>query len=137
MKRAVYLETSALLRALLREPGAEAIDQAIAGAGRVLTSRLTQVEADRALLRCELDERLTAGDLAHARQFLAAFWPKVDFIDLTTAVCELARRISPVSRLRSLDAIHLASFAQARAVDQELELLTFDDRLRAAMGALE
>jgi len=73
------------------------------------------------------------GEISRARGELAEIWPGIDFLDLSDRICEVARRIAPSSRLRSLDAIHLASFVQAREADPELELLTFDDRLRAAI----
>ncbi len=57
----------------------------------------------------------------------------MDFLEMTREVCDLAGRIAPASRLRSLDAIHLATFEILRRLDPSAEILTYDDRLRAAL----
>jgi predicted nucleic acid-binding protein len=55
---------------------------------------------------------------------------------LTQTVCETARHVAPGTPLRALDALHLATFVVARRRIAGLELLTADERLRAAAGAL-
>jgi predicted nucleic acid-binding protein len=53
---------------------------------------------------------------------------------LSEEVCELAGRVAPHHALRTLDAVHLATWQVARRIDPELELLTADRRLAAAAG---
>jgi len=48
MSRSVYLETSALLRSILGQDGGAEVTEELVSAHKVVTSRLTQVEADRA-----------------------------------------------------------------------------------------
>jgi predicted nucleic acid-binding protein len=57
----------------------------------------------------------------------------VDLWDITEDICELAGRIAPNTHLRSLEAIHLATWQRAREHHPGLEFLTFDDRLRALL----
>jgi predicted nucleic acid-binding protein len=51
-------------------------------------------------------------------------------------VCEAARNVAPSRPLRALDALHLATFVLARRRIAGLELLTVDERLQEAAGAL-
>jgi predicted nucleic acid-binding protein len=115
---------------LLDEAGGTSVADEIRAAERVVASRLVRVEAERALLRLALDrpevERL-APDLARG---LRDLWTRVDMVELTENVCALAGRIAPASRLRTLDAIHLATFHELRRVDPALRMLTFDERLQ-------
>jgi hypothetical protein len=50
-------------------------------------------------------------------------------------VCELAEVVAPTTLLRSLDALHLATYTLARRQIEGLELLTADVRLREAAEA--
>lgn len=52
--------------------------------------------------------------------------------ELTGEVCERAELVAPRSIVRSLDALHLATFAIARREIEELKFLSADKRLRAA-----
>jgi len=60
---------------------------------------------------------------------LKRLWPVIDFLEITAETCDRAGRIAPRSRLRSLDAIHLATFLRARELDSRIEILTFDERI--------
>jgi predicted nucleic acid-binding protein len=44
--------------------------------------------------------------------------------------------VAPKAVLRSLDALHLATFVLARREIEDLQLLTTDDRLREAAGTV-
>jgi predicted nucleic acid-binding protein len=69
---------------------------------------------------------------------LELLWAKTDFLEINREICELACVVAPRSRLRSLDALHLATYHRALKADPGLELLSFDRRLLAAAGvALE
>ncbi len=127
----VYLETSALLRILLHEEGSVEVQRQVAGAEHVLASRLVKVEAERALLRLVLDRPELERSLPDLERDLRGFWPIVHFFEVTPEVCDLAGRISPTSRLRTLDAIHLATYRRARHVDPGIAMLSFDECLLA------
>ena len=53
--------------------------------------------------------------------------------EITREVCDLAAQVAPQLSLRTLDAIHVATFALARKKLESLELLTADDRIREAL----
>lgn len=125
----LFVETSALLRAVLREAGGDELQTRLRGARRILASRLIRVEAERALLRLAVDRPSSATWIADVEHDLRAFWPHVHFFEMTAEICELAGRIAPASRLRTLDAIHLATFASVRRFEPAVEMLSCDDRI--------
>lgn len=127
---AVFLETSALLRMLLGEEGGDSVVQRLREADRAIASRLVRVEAERALIRLSLDHPKHQKKLLEMERELKHFWPKLDFIEVTRQICERAGRIAPGSRLRSLDAIHLATFLWIKELDPTVEMLTFDERIQ-------
>lgn len=129
-----YLETSALLRVLLEQGEGEEILAHVNRADRLLTSRLTRIECERALLRLAIDRAATPEALSRVEQEMAALFDRMEVLEISAEIAELAGRIAPASPLRSLDAIHLATWQIARRLAPELDLLTADRRLAAAAG---
>lgn len=105
----------------------------ISEASQVLSSRLLRVEAERALLRMVLDHPEQSRSLPALQARLAEVCSQMEFIEMSREVCDLAGRIAPGSRLRSRDAIHLATFEIIRRLDPCTEILTHDERLRALL----
>ena len=132
MAHALYLDTSAVLRAALEAGLAPEIDAAIRGAHVLVTSRLSLVESARVLLRVRLGGRLCERQLAEAELSVDAIWSRTDVWELTASICDAAQHVAPGKALRALDALHLATYVAARRQIEGLELLTADDRLRAA-----
>lgn len=129
-----YLETSALLRVLLEQGEGEEILAHLNRADLLLTSRLTRIECERALLRLAIDRAATPEALSRVEQEMMALFDRMEVLEISAEVAELAGRIAPASPLRSLDAIHLATWQIARRLAPELHLLTADRRLAAAAG---
>ncbi|MBM4378325.1 MAG: type II toxin-antitoxin system VapC family toxin [Deltaproteobacteria bacterium] len=127
----LFLDTSAVLKVLFNEPGAEDVAARMQAAPRLLASRLVRIEAERAIHR--LVQRRPEAERARPllEHALRELWPQVDMWDLSEDICALAGRIAPGSHLPSLDAIHLATWQRAREHHADLELLTFDARLLA------
>jgi predicted nucleic acid-binding protein len=131
----LYLDTSAVLRAILETGTTPEIEARIGSAPLLLTSRLSLVESARAVLRLPLLGAVREGKLADAARDLDRLWQRCEIWELTRSVCTLAAQVAPRHPLRSLDAVHLATFVLARERIAGLELLTTDERLRAAAGA--
>lgn len=129
----VFLETSALLRALFGEEGGDEVRERLSSADRILASRLLQVEAERALLRAVIDHPELEHAVPDLERELRIVWSHVDMLEMTQAICDLAGRIAPRARLRSLDALHLATFHRARQLASDVVMLTFDRRLLEAL----
>lgn len=133
MKR-VYLETSALLRALLE--GDDAARKAIDGAETLCASDLTFLEAVRAVIRAKYTKRLDARTSREVLRELAAIERECDLIALDEKVMRRAREELPVEPLRALDAVHLATI---RILDEELGdtvVASYGDRVRDNLEAL-
>jgi predicted nucleic acid-binding protein len=122
----LYLDSSALVKLVQREAESSALRRYLRrhGEDRRVTSSLARVEVVRAV----------AGGgpnaIAHARRQLA----RLDQVALDRALLDVAATLAPGERLRSLDAIHLAS-AHAFASDLRA-VVTYDQRMAAAGLAL-
>lgn len=132
---ALYLDTSAVLRAVLESGTTPELERDIRNATVLLTSRLSRVEAARALLRLRVLALASEESLADAARELDALWSRCELWELTPAVCELASEVSPAKALRTLDALHLATYVLARRRVRGLELRATDTRLADAARA--
>lgn len=128
----VYVDTSAVLRAVLEHGSSPEVDEAIGSASYIITSRLSLVESARALLRLRAgraDER----DIADKAHEIDSIWARCTILEMTSEIARLAAEVAPHSNVRSLDAIHLATFLHARRrIGPEVMLLTCDNRLSQA-----
>ncbi|MGQ0658003.1 MAG: type II toxin-antitoxin system VapC family toxin [Chromatiales bacterium] len=136
MASALYLDTSVALRATLERGTTPEIEALIAAAPVLVTSRLSLVESARALLRVRQQGAAAESRLADTRRDLDALWSRCDLWELTPAVCDLASHVAPGKAVRTLDALHLATFLIARRRIEGLELLTADERLKEAVNAV-
>ena len=128
----LYLETSAVLAAVLEQGADPDLAARVAAADRLLTSRLSLVETGRAFLRLRLDGTLTEKDLADAAREADAIWGRCHIWELTAGICRNAASVAPYHRLRTLDALHLATWLEARRRLGDVELVTADRRLEEA-----
>jgi predicted nucleic acid-binding protein len=116
---AVYLDTSALGRALLGESDAKAITDALRRFDQTISSRLLQAELRRLASRREMVDR--------ANLLLAS----VALLPVDSRTLDLAETLTPHT-LGTLDAIHLATvLLSAEALDVEA-LMTYDKPLVSA-----
>jgi predicted nucleic acid-binding protein len=129
---ALYVDTSAALRAVLEAGTSPEIEARLAEADVLITSRLSVVESARALARARLELRLPEDRLADASRQLDQLWSRCEIWALSEGVCDLAGTIVPNQPLRTLDALHLATYLMARRRLGSIDLLTADDRLRRA-----
>jgi uncharacterized protein len=121
----VYCDTSALIKRMVLEDESMALTDALDTYNRngdvLCASTLAWVEMSRALRDVsDTGHAEVAGDVEDAMSGVHEQF-------FTPAVTALARRVRP-NRLRSLDAIHVAS---ALVLDADV-VLTYDDRLAEA-----
>ena len=136
MSSCLYLDTSAVLRAILEGGVSPDLEARSTRAPVLITSRLSLVEASRALHRLRQLGQISETKLADADRELSAVWARCELWELTPSVCERARQVAPAKSLRTLDALHLATFVMARERIEDLELVTADQRLRSALEAV-
>ena len=130
----LYLDTSAVLRAVLESGMTPEIERRLAAAEVLITSRLSLVEASRALIRLRVTGGCSDRALADAGRALDTLWARCEIWELTPAVCEAAQTAAPHLALRTLDALHYATWLLARRRLGEVDLLTADRRLQEAAG---
>ncbi len=120
---AYYLDTSAAVKLVVREPETVALRRWIRVHPRLVSSDLIRTE----LLR------VTRLHAPHRMGAARAVLDSLDLIGITTEVLERAGLLDPTS-LRSLDAVHLAA---ALRIGDELDgIVTYDRRLAEAATQL-
>jgi predicted nucleic acid-binding protein len=117
----LYLDASALVKRYVAEPGSELVRDAMADADAWFMCRIGFVETYRAL-------GIAAGE--RVAQRFATEWPAFGSIEVEAGLAEAAAGLAVPSRLRTLDALHLAA-ALALPRDQLL-FAAWDERLRDA-----
>ena len=129
----VYLDTSVLLRVLLRQRGA------LRDLGRfeaAFSSTILRVEARRVIDRLRLEGALDDEGVAGAHGDLAYVEEAIGFVELTPAVLDRAGQPMPTV-LRTLDALHMASALLLREGRGEpVTFATHDTQQRRAATAL-
>lgn len=126
---AVYLETSALLAWLLGEPRGGSIREAVDSADVVVTSALTFVETERALLRAVSERLVTEADAHRLRGLVEQTRGGWIAMAVTDEVLARAGRAFPVEPVRTLDGIHLATALAFTRAFQDLRLIALDRRV--------
>jgi predicted nucleic acid-binding protein len=125
-----YLDTSALVKLCVAEPGTDLVAAVWDGADLVVTSRLADAEV-RAVLAS--GRRAGALDDDAARTATAAWRrlsPGLRLVETVPAVLDEAARLVERHPLRAADAVHLASALVLRSPD--LLVLAWDEHLAVA-----
>ncbi len=132
----IYLDTSALIKRFLAEPGSPRVYSLLTSEPGVATAKIAYAEAYGALAR-----KQRAGDLSRAQYALAARrfeeeWQVLTRIDLHDEILVLARDLIQRHPLRGLDAIHLASaISLKRALHEDITFAAADAQLLRAAKA--
>jgi predicted nucleic acid-binding protein len=124
-----YVDSSALLAALLDEPMTDRVQTLLDADPDWLTGRHTFVEVRRNLART-----IAPIDLDSARADFAVYWARTMIVELDAVTCDLAAQVTEATGVRTLDALHLA--AARRVGGSEIAVLTLDRRLRDAARTL-
>ena len=120
-KELLYLDSSALVKLVIREQETPALRNLLSESGFMVSSALAEVEVRRAVRRITSEE----GILRLAEQILAG----VHLLSLDGSVMRAAADLPP-GQLRTLDALHLAS---ALSLGSDLSaMVVYDDRLGEA-----
>jgi uncharacterized protein len=109
-----YIDSSALLKLVVREEETSALEAHLSARDGLITSRLALLECRRAARR-----------LPHRRllQTVDAVFEAVHLLEITPFILDTAAALPP-PRLRSLDAIHVATALSVG--DSGLEVLAYD-----------
>jgi predicted nucleic acid-binding protein len=131
--RVAYVDTSALGRVLLNEPGKPAIERALEQIDEVASSRLLWIELRRLARRWEA-LRAAEGQREQVLQLAEEMLRSIVAIPMEEPLLADAELIRPAS-VATLDAIHLATAVRLAEISRLDTILTYDNRL--AEGARE
>ena len=129
----LYLDTSALVKLYVREPGSTALRTHAAKAGALATSVVAYAETRAAFAR--LRQSGASSDAMH-QQRLQQFerdWEALVRVEVAPDVLRSAGDLAEIYGLRGFDSIHLASALWLKAhVSELVDFAVFDQRLGAA-----
>jgi len=126
----LYVDTSAMLKLLVREAESDAIERELLKWSELATSVITEVELPRAVARAR-EERADA--VIDGSVVLQGVLASAAIITLSENIVAAARTVKPV-HVGALDAIHIAS---ALSLGRELAgVATYDNRMQDALGPL-
>ena len=132
----LYAETSAVVAWLLDEERGERARSRLTAAETVHTSDLTLVECDRTLRRAAAAGRVSAAYSSRLRTIVDTASAHWTLHGIDAEVVHRARRAFPYEPIRALDAIHLATALTVRNLMPDVQVLSFDDRIRGNAAAL-
>ena len=116
--RVVYLDASAIVKLVVREPESDALRRYLRRRGPTVSSALARAEVSRAVLP------LGEAALKRARSVLS----RIDLVKVNARVLGLAGTMPP-AQLRTLDTIHLATAGLFE--DSLARIVCYDRRLTA------
>jgi|SRR5271154_605586 len=124
----LYVDTSALLKLLVREAESTAIERELVRWPSLATSIVAEVELPRAVASARQDRPDAVIDGSLILQGVVA---SAAIIELSEVIVAAARNVIPV-HVGALDAIHIAS---ALSLDEELAgVATYDNRMADALA---
>jgi len=125
-----YLDTSALLKLVVAEAGADTARLLWQQAGEVVVSRLAWPEAIGALAAAQRGRRLTDAGHRVATRVLTSCFERCTVVSVADPVVDQAAELAAGYQLRAADAIHLAT--ALAALEPDSAFVTWDKRLRQA-----
>jgi predicted nucleic acid-binding protein len=106
----LYLDTSALLKLYLREPGSLSFRRAVdKHSPWLFTSRVAYAESLAGLARAAREHRIAARAYRQKRSRFDSDWRTLHIVELNEEVLAPCASLIERYRLRGLDAIHLCS----------------------------
>lgn len=136
----LYLDTSALVKLYVEEPGTEQVHSAAAAAEACATHELSYVEARSAFARKRRESDWSEATYRRVLRALDKDWPALDRVTVTPSLIRRAADFTERFELRAYDAVQLAA---AEAVREQVGSLSrvrfccFDERLLAAAARLD
>ena len=100
----LYVDSSALLKRYVHEPDSDLAEDLLRSDPDLITGRHTAVEVRRNLARLVADR-----DLSRLRAAFGEDLGAFALVELDATTCEGAATIAEVTRVRTLDALHLAA----------------------------
>ncbi len=131
-----YLDTSALIKRFVAEPGSALIQSIVTRGGPVATAKIAYAEVYAGLTRKRREGRLSPRRYAQVCRQFELDWLAYVRVDLRDEILGLVRDLIQRHPLRGFDAIHLASALSLKsALGEEVTFAAADTRLLRAAEA--
>lgn len=131
-----YLDTSALVKRFVREPGSDVVAELLGSGEAVATAKIAFAEVYSGLTRRFREGNLSSRAYALVCRQFERDWPGFLRVDLQDEILTSARDLIRRHPLRALEAIHLASALSLRkALGEEVTFTASDERLIRAAEA--
>jgi predicted nucleic acid-binding protein len=128
----LYLDTSALVKLYVDEPGRDPVVAQVERAGAVATARVTYAEARAAFARKQREGGFDRRALRLVVERLDAEWAAFTVVDVSEPVIRGAGALAERHALRGYDAVQLAAALVLARHGSEVAFACFDRRLRRA-----
>ena len=128
----LYLDTSALVKLYVEEPGREAVLRLLEAAIGSATVRVAYVEARAAFARRRREGGFDARDLRRLVDLLDGDWGAYTLVEITEPLVRRAGLLAERHGLRGYDAVHLAAALEMARAGGDVVVACFDERLRRA-----
>lgn len=131
----LYLDTSALAKLFVVEPGAESVSTAVAQAAAVATLLIAYAELRATFARAVRMGRVDAAALRALTTELERRWASLEVLTVTEPLIRRAGDLAERHGLRGYDSVHLAAVLALRELvgsGAEVRFGVFDTKLRDA-----
>lgn len=132
----LYLDTSALVRVYVREPGREVVARAVRESSRIATAKVSYTEARAAFAHLLREGGLTEEQHAGIIEALNQRWSSYEKLAVTERLVRLAGDLAQSHTLRGYDSIQLASASICEQRHEDVRFLAFDEPLKEAAGRI-
>ena len=132
----LYAETSAVVAWLLDEEHGDRAWAQLAAADVIFTSDLTLIECDRVFRRAAATGRVTASASLQLHAIIDTASAHWTLHGMDAEIVQRSRRSFPCEPIRALDAIHLATALAVRNLSPDVQVLSFDGRIRDNAASL-
>ena len=130
------MESSGLLAWVFEQERAESVARAIGSADEIVTSEITVLEAERALVRAEVMRWRSPAEARALRSQISGVMSHWHVMHVASGTVGQAGERFPVEPIRTLDALHVAAAVEAREAVPDLAVLSLDRRVRDNAAAL-
>jgi predicted nucleic acid-binding protein len=128
----LYLDTSALVKLYVDEPGRGAVLELLEVAITCATARIAYVEARAAFARRRREGGFDTRTLRHVVDLLDQDWATYTLIEMGEPLVRRAGVLAERHGLRGYDAVHLAAALEVARAGADVVVACFDERLRRA-----
>lgn len=128
----LYLDTSALVKLYVEEPGRDAVLPLLEAAVACATVRIAYVEARAAFARRRREGGFDARELRRLVDLFDVDWGAYTLVEVSEPLVRRAGLLAERHGLRGYDAVHLAAALEMARAGADVVVACFDERLRHA-----